>query len=195
MTYDPEKHDRGSIRLPRFDYSSAGAYYVTICVAGRRCIFGEIVDGVMKPNKNGLIVAGQWAGLPNHYPNAMLDEFVLMPNHIHGIICLTDDLPSSVGAGFQPAHTSPQSGSVHGLPEIIRGFKTFSSRQINQLRGTAGAPVWQRNYYEHVVRGEGDLDVIRRYIAENPLKWAEDPEYPRAGWMAAGDLVCDSKTP
>jgi len=158
---------------------------VTICVAGRRCIFGEIVDGVMKPNKNGLIVAGQWAGLPNHYPNAMLDEFVLMPNHIHGIICLTDDQESSVGAGFKPAHASPRSRFQHGLPEIIRGFKTFSSRRINQLRGAAGEPVWQRNYYEHVVRDEDDLDVIRRYIVENPLRWAEDPENLRTRRMAA----------
>lgn len=159
MSYDPEKHDRGSIRLPRYDYTQPGAYFVTICVAGRRCIFGEIVDGVMRPNKNGLIVAGQWAGLPRHYPNALLDEFVLMPNHVHGIICLSDSLHSSVGAGFKPALASPNSNQRHGLPEIIRGFKTFSSRGINQLRGTIGAPVWQRNYYEHVVRGEYDLDV------------------------------------
>ena len=189
MTYDPEKHDRGSIRLPRFDYSSAGAYYVTICVAGRRCIFGEIVDGVMRPNENGLIVAGQWAGLPNHYPHVSLDAFVVMPNHVHGIVCLADKSQLPVGAGLKPARASPSTNQRHGLPEIIRGFKTFSSRIISQLRRTPGVPVWQRNYYEHVVRGEDDLNAIRRYIVENPLKWAEDPENPRPRMVAAGDLA------
>ncbi|MCH8989105.1 MAG: transposase [Chloroflexi bacterium] len=185
MTFDPEKHARGSIRLPRYDYTQPGAYFITICAADRRCIFGEIIDGTMRLNRNGLIAAAQWAGLPKHYSNAMLDEFVLMPNHVHGIICLTDGQHSSVGAGFKPALTSPQSKPRHRLPEIIRGFKTFSSRSINQLRGTAGAPVWQRNYYEHVVRGEDDLDHIRRYIIENPLKWAEDPENPITGQVSA----------
>lgn len=186
MTFDPEKHARGSIRLPRYDYTQPGAYFITICAADRRCIFGEIIDGAMRLNKYGLIVAAQWAGLPKHYSNATLDEFILMPNHVHGIICLTDGLYPSVGAGFKPARTSAQSKPRHGLPEIIRGFKTFSSRRINQLRGAIGAPVWQRNYYEHVVRDEGDLDVIRRYIVENPFKWAEDPENPLARRVAAG---------
>ena len=147
----------------------------------------------MRPNQNGLIVAEQWTGLPIHYSNAVLDEFVLMPNHVHGIIRLTDDLPSSVGAGFKPALTPPQSEPRHGLPEIIRGFKAFSSRGINQLRGTPGASVWQRNYYEHVVRGEGDLDAIRRYILGNPLKWAEDPENPLARRVVAGGLMGGSR--
>ena len=185
MRFDPEKHARGSIRLPRYDYTQAGAYFITICAADRRCIFGEIRDGAMRLNMNGSIVAAQWAGLPKHYSNATLDDFVLMPNHVHGLIFLTDDGHSCVGAGLKPALTSPQSNPRHGLPEIIRGFKTFSSRSVNQLRGTPGAPVWQRNYYEHVVRDEGDLDVIRRYIVENPLKWAEDPENPRTGEVSA----------
>ena len=188
MTYHPENHRRGSIRLTRYDYTQPGAYFVTICAADRRCIFGEIIDGAMRLNKNGSIVAAQWAGLPKHYSNATLDEFVLMPNHVHGIIFITHGLHSSVGAGFKPAHISPQAKPHNGLPEIIRGFKMFSSRSINQLRGTPGAPVWQRNYYEHVVRGEDDLDHIRRYIEENPLNWAEDTENILAGGTAASGI-------
>ena len=175
MTFDPEKHGRGSIRLPGYDYTQPGAYFVTICAAERRCIFGEITDGIMRPNRNGFIVAEQWAGLSKHYTSVRLDGFVLMPNHVHGIVSLTHDLPPSVGAGLKPAHASTKSKFQHGLPEIIRGFKTFSSRCINRLRGTSGQPVWQRNYYEHVVRSEEDLDGIRRYILDNPLKWAENP--------------------
>ncbi|MCH8802373.1 MAG: transposase [Chloroflexi bacterium] len=178
MTNRRNFSELGSKRLVNYDYAQPGAYFVTLCAAGRRCIFGEVIDGEMRLNKNGTIVAEQWVGLPSHYANAYLDEFVIMPNHFHGIIHLTEGSPTSVGAGFQPAHASRPTNPQRGLPEIIRGFKTYSSRGINQLNNTTGQPVWQRNYYEHVVRTEDDLDAIRRYIVENPLKWAEDPENP-----------------
>ncbi|MCI0844512.1 MAG: transposase [Chloroflexi bacterium] len=173
----------GSKRLPHYDYSLPGAYFVTVCTAIRLCIFGEITEGEMRLNKNGLIAAEQWVGLPSHYPRVSIDEFVIMPNHIHGIICLSNASQASVGAGFQPAHTSHPTNQKHGIPEIIRGFKTYSSLTINRFRGTTGEPVWQRNYYEHVVRNEKDLDAIRKYIVENPLKWELDPENPAVRGM------------
>ena len=141
MNKNPNYSELGSKRLPRHDYSQPGAYFVTICTAERQCIFGEIVNGQMRLNKNGLIVAEQWAGQPSHYLNVSLDGFVIMPNHVHGILCLADGSPLSVGAGFQPAHLSPITKPQHGLPEIIRGFKTYSSIQINRLNGTPGNPV------------------------------------------------------
>ena len=178
MTYKPKYYELGSKRLPDYDYSQPGAYFVTMCTTDRRCIFGQIIDGKMRLNKNGMVVAEQWVGLPTHHPNLFLDEFVIMPNHIHGIIRLSGASQTSVGAGFQPAHASPETKPNHGLSEIVRGFKTYSSLTINRLQGRSGQGVWQRNYYEHVVRTEDDLDAIRRYIGENPLKWAEDPENP-----------------
>ena len=178
MIYQPKYFELGSKRLPRHDYSQPGAYFITICAADRLCIFGEIVDGDMRLNANGLIVAKQWSGLPSHYQSVSLDQFVIMPNHVHAIMWLTNGGSTSVGAGFQPAHPSHPTKPRHGLPEIIRGFKTYSSIEINRLRGTLGKPVWQRNYYEHVVRTENDLEAIRKYIVENPLKWAEDQENP-----------------
>ena len=193
MTYDPERYHRGSIRLPHYDYRQAGAYFVTICVVDRKCIFRKIDDGMMQPNESGLVVAEQWAGLPNHYPNASLDAFVIMPNHVHGIICLSDDMHPFVGAGFKPALAQPEYKLRHGLSEIVRGFKTFSSRRINQALGTPGEPVWQRNYYEHVVRGTSDLDTIRKYTVENPLKWAEGPENIEVRRVVAVDLDYDSR--
>jgi len=101
-----------------------------------------------------------------------LDVFVIMPNHIHGIIFLTD-----VGAGLKPAPTVP-AGHCHPLPEIVRGFKTFSSRKINELRNLSGTALWQRNYYEHVIRRDESLEKIREYIETNPLRWALDKENP-----------------
>ena len=123
----------------------------------------------------GKVVAHCWNDLPNHYLNFKLDEFIVMPNHVHGIIALAKDLPGDVGAGFKPA---PTAGRRHGVPEIMRGFKTFSSRRINSACGTSGLPVWQRNYYEHVIRDEKELNNTRQYILENPLKWQEDPDNP-----------------
>ena len=178
MPYDPLKHGRGSIRLPNYDYSQPGAYFVTLCVADRKCIFGEVADGKMRLNEIGMFVAEQLAGLPEVYLNTVLDEFVIMPNHVHAIVRISNEPSASVGAGWKPAQTRHQSKPDHGLPEIIRGFKTYTARIINRVNGTPGRAVWQRNYYEHVVRTEDDLDAIKKYIFENPLKWAVDVENP-----------------
>jgi REP element-mobilizing transposase RayT len=173
--YDPDRHHRRSIRLKGYDYAQAGAYFVTVCAWNRECVFGEIVDTAARLNSLGEIVQGCWDDLPHHYPRVRLDAVVVMPNHVHGIVVLTDS--PDVGAGVKPAPTNPIRRR-HELPEIIRGFKTFSSRRVNESRGTSGVPVWQRNYFEHVIRGEADLDRIRWYIATNPARWAEDEENP-----------------
>ncbi len=170
MAYDPDRHHRRSIRLPRYDYNQAGAYFLTIVAYDRQCAFVDIVDGNMAVNRYGQVVSDGWDDLVNHYPHVALDSFVAMPNHIHGIIVLNDE----VWAGLKPAHTKR-----HPLSEIVRGFKTFSSRRINQIRNTPGLPVWQRNYYEHVIRSEDEMDGIRQYILDNPLKWPKDEENPQ----------------
>jgi putative transposase len=183
VKYDPARHHRRSIRLKGYDYTQAGAYFITICTHGRECLFGEVVDGEMRLNTLGEIVHRTWSDLPNHVVRIVLDEFVVMPNHIHGIIMVGDQSvvgagsvgAGSVGAGSEPAPTTTKR---HGLPEIIRQFKTFSARRINEHRGTAGTPVWQRNYYEHIIRDEESLNRIREYIANNPLQWELDRENP-----------------
>ena len=174
MPRNPDKHHRHSIRLKDYDYSQAGAYFVTICTRDREGLFGEIAEGLMRLSPFGEIVGACWHDLPHHYPHVALDAFVIMPNHIHGIIVLAD--PTVVGAGFKPAPTMVN--KRHRLTEIIRAFKTFSSRRINESHGTPGTPVWQRNYYEHVIRNENDLDEVRKYIMNNPLKWDLDKENP-----------------
>ena len=175
MRYNPDKHRRRSIRLRDYNYAQAGAYFVTICSRDRGFLFGEIMDGEMRLNVYGQLVLECWDDLVNHYRHIELDAFVVMPNHVHGIIILNPP----VGAGFKPAPTHGESAPIHGLPEIVRGFKTFSSRRINQLRETAGQPVWQRSYYEHIIRNESELDRTRQYILDNPAKWQEDSENPQ----------------
>lgn len=158
---------RKSIRLPGYNYSKPGAYFVTICVKDHVRLFGSIQNSAMQENEFGKIVRTCWNDLPRHYPSVKLDAFVIMPNHIHGVVVIVDN-GNTVGAGFKPAPTNTNTPNHHGLPEIIRALKTFSARRINEIRKTPGVPVWQRNYYEHIVRNESALHQIRKYIADNP---------------------------
>jgi putative transposase len=182
MIYNLDIHHRRSIRLREYDYSSTGAYFVTICVHGRECLFGEITDCEMKLNDAGRLVEGVWKGLPGRFPHVELDECIIMPNHFHGIIVIADN-PDPVGAIHElPLHHAAISAKMHRrnmlLPKIIGYLKMNSAKGINLLRYMQGVPVWQRNYYERIIRNEAELDVARKYIAENPMKWAEDEENP-----------------
>ena len=166
----PQPRRRRSLRLPGYDYTSPGAYFITAVTRHREPLFGEVVNGVMRLNAFGEIVWACWRDLPNHYPHVQLDVFVVMPNHIHGIIVLVDD-----GGGRGGSETHPyRHYRHHGLPEIMRALKSFSARRINALRGTPGQPVWQRSYYKHIIRDEGALRRIRNYILTNPLRWEND---------------------
>jgi len=158
---------RKNNRLKGFNYSEAGYYFVTICVQDRVCCFGEIIDGEMVLNEFGKIIQKCWLDLPNHYQNSKLDEHIIMPNHFHGILIV-----ERVGEGLKPSPTK-----AHGLPEIIRGFKTFSSRKINDLKQSHFS--WQRSYYDHIIHNDADLDRIREYILNNPKQWELDKENPK----------------
>ena len=157
MPNDPPPRRR-SLRLPGYDYSQAGAYFITGCTQNRVMLFGGVIDGDVRLNEMGTIVQQTWDDLPTHYSGINLDAFIVMPNHVHGIIILADE-----------------SERRHAIPEIVRGFKTFSARRVNERAGKRGI-LWQRGYYEHVIRNEKALDRIRAYIANNPARWADDPE-------------------
>jgi REP-associated tyrosine transposase len=176
--YNPEKHHRRSIRLTGYDYKQSGAYFVTIVTRNRLCLFGDISDGEMVLSDTGRIAEVSWVGLSSRFPTMPLDSFVVMPNHIHGII--------TVGAQFIAPSSVPhnqagiaQEGAVNRAPtlgEIIRTYKAASTRMIRQTANLEFA--WQRNYYEHVVRNGESLNRIRQYILENPARWAIDRENP-----------------
>ena len=176
MKHDSNKHHRRSIRLKGYDYSQSGVYFVTICTQDRECLFGDIVDEEMRLNDAGHMVLDVWHKIPEHFPHADIDEFVVMPNHFHGIIVIS---PNSRGmachAPTQRRFAKPIAGS---LSTIIGSLKSAITRQINLIRNTPGHPVWQRNYYEHIIRNEEEMNRIREYIMENSLKWAEDKDNP-----------------
>ncbi len=138
----------------------------------------------MAANRFGALVVDSWAGLIDHYENLALDEFILMPNHVHGVIIIQDE-PVFVGAGFKPALAPGVDPRRHGLPEIVRAFKTFSARKINEMRASPGTPVWQRGFYDHVIRDEDELNRVRAYVLDNPRKWSEDVDNP-ANWRNRG---------
>lgn len=139
-------------RLNGYDYSKPGNYFITICTKDREQLFGEVIDEKVKLSETGKIVSDCWYDLPNHYPNIILDEFIVMPNHIHGIIII---------------HNSPDKKSKHGLSEFIRAFKSFSSRRINELTKSY---IWQPRFYDRIIRSDNELDRIRLYIKNNPKK-------------------------
>jgi putative transposase len=171
MAHAPERRHRRSIRLPGYDYASPGAYFVTVCAHGNGSVFDvlELRDAVEEA----------WRQIPLHFLNARLDEFVVMPNHVHGIVWI-------VGA----QHAAPLPGTrtlavkAGSLGAIVRSFKAAAARRVNEIRGTPGAAVWQRNYYERVIRNEDELSSIREYIHLNPLGWELDRENPHHGASA-----------
>ena len=175
MKYDPDTHHRRSVRLKNYNYAESGAYFVTIVARNRQCIFGDVVDRKIELNKFGHILVEEWKRSKDLRQEIDLDAFVVMPNHIHGVVIMINH---DVGAtGRSPFPSGPAKRS---LGAFVGGFKSPVTTRINQLRGTPGIPIWQRNYYEHVIRDEESLNRIRQYIVDNPARWSFDPENPTA---------------
>ncbi len=174
VNYLAGRHHRRSIRLKNYDYSQAGAYFVTVCSWNKECIFGEIVNGEMHLNEYGQVVSGEWQRSSIIRKELELDTFLVMPNHIHGIVFINACTSFNVVAnGRSPLQMKPKS-----ISSFVAGFKSAVTKQINQIRNTPGTPVWQRNYYEHIIRNENELHKIRQYIQNNPLKWDLDENNP-----------------
>jgi REP element-mobilizing transposase RayT len=176
--YNKRMADRRSIRLQDYDYTQDGAYFVTLLTYRRRLLFGEVAEDDVELSTLGCVAEECWLTIPDHFPGVELDMFVVMPNHVHGIIVINrwETNTSYVRATHVSPLQSrgPQSGS---LGAIIGSYKSAVTRRINRIRETPGAPVWQRNYYEHIMRNERSLNAIREYILHNPARWAEDEYY------------------
>jgi putative transposase len=202
---------RRSIRMPGYDYGSAGDYFVTICVENRECLFGDIAEGKMVLNDAGRMIQTVWEELPEFYPGVGIDAFQIMPNHVHGIIILVGATPrgcpdptgprgcqNEKGPHARPDQTGqprdvvgqPQgvapTGDTTGgmsLPDVVHRFKTLTSRKyVSGVKQNHWFPfsgkLWQRNYYEHVVRNDAELLRMRKYILDNPRRWHLDHENP-----------------
>ena len=173
MKYNPEVRRRRSIRLRGYDYARPGSYFVTVCTHRRESLFGEVIDGQMRRNALGDIVHAEWYATERVRPEVRLDAFVVMPNPLHGILEIID-----VGARRRLAPTRPRGPAPGSIGAIVGQIKSLTHKAINRARGTPGMPVWQRNYYEHVIDNDRELERIREYICNNPLRWPFDRENP-----------------
>jgi REP element-mobilizing transposase RayT len=223
MNYNPHDHHRRSIRLPEYDYSQLGIYFVTLCTYQRQCLFGEIHGGKMCLNQVGKLVAQEWLNSSKIRQEIELDEWIIMPNHLHGIVVITDEgvnienqranigsegtrVEGVIGKGAmgkdamgegamgKGASLAPLRGDgwqrrkPKSLSSFIGGFKSSVTKRIRGLCEQSNPPVWQRNFYESIVRNERQLNQIRQYILDNPQKWDDDPEKPQ---NQAQDLLID----
>lgn len=165
--YDPNIHHRRSIRLPNFDYTNAGVYFVTICVQDRVPLFGNIAGETMNQNAAGRMVQTAWEELSEHYPGVNADAFIAMPNHVHGLLTLSNNTTTSTALS---------------LSEVMQRWKSWTTTLYRRGVGEQNwepfpARLWQRNYYERVVRDEKEWQSCRDYIENNPSKWHDDQEY------------------
>jgi putative transposase len=177
MKFDPDRYHRRSIRLPGYDYAQVGAYFVTIVAQGRECMFGEVISGEMKLNDAGCMVKQWWLDLSRRFPTVETDEYIVMPNHLHGILVITVGADRCVGPEKKGAHIGAP------LPTTMQWFKTMTTNEYIRGVKSRGWPpfvgkLWQRNYYEHIIRDERSLHEVRQYIENNPFRWAEDKENP-----------------
>ncbi len=178
MKYNLGNHHRHSVRLKGYDYSSAGAYFITICAWNRECIFGEIIDGEIKLNDYGKAVQQEWMRTGDIRPNIELDENVIMPHHFHGIVIINAGNICRGMARHAPTGRQFAKPITNSLSTIVGAFKSAATKSINISRNTYGMPVWQRNYFERVIRNENELFRIREYVRFNPVKWDMDEENP-----------------
>lgn len=173
VRYDPAKHHRRSIRLKGYDYSQPGLYFLTIIAQDRRCLFGEVSGGELLSSDVGRMIALAWQCLPKRFPTIELDSSVVMPNHLHGIVVLNRPKPRAT------TRVAPTIGDVVGAfkslttVEFVRGARELRWPRLRTL-------LWQRNYYEHILRDGQPLDRAREYILTNPARWEHDRENPDA---------------
>ena len=186
MKYNPQIHHRRSIRLKGYDYSQAGLYFITICVHEKKHLFGNIENGEMILNDAGKIANECWLEIPNHFPNAVLHEHIVMPNHVHGVIQLLKNNDTVGIDNYQSLfpHPSPQPSTQQppknefqkiiprSIGSIVRGFKIGVTKWVHA--NSEIHTVWQRNYYEHIIRDEQSYQKISEYIVNNPANWKND---------------------
>jgi putative transposase len=156
---------------------------VTVCTRDRACLLGEIVHGEMRLNEAGEIARRHWEDIPHHFLHVVLDAMAIMPNHVHGVIVIRDSCRGEASSlttktDASPLRQRPNGTQPGSLSAIVQNIKSISMRKMNAARGMPGTPIWQRGYYEHVIRNDAELTAIREYILANPARWDEDENNP-----------------
>ncbi len=173
-----KKKQRRTIRLSGYDYSRPGEYFITICTQNRFCLFGEVVNGSMILNKYGQIAKNEWIKTAEIRDNVVLDVFIIMPNHVHGIIRIINKISIHDQNQQNKNESNKFRSPSKTIGAIIRGYKSAVTTKINTVDRLPGRKIWQRNYYEHIIRNEQELKRIREYIIQNPMNWMDDQINP-----------------
>jgi putative transposase len=180
MPDDRKQLNRVSIRLKGFDYSSAASYFITICTQNRQCLFGEIESGVTILNPAGQMIIDEWLAIQSRFTSVQLEEFVVMPNHFHAILSI---LPTVEGSLVSIVNGRVPTRGTPTLGEMIGAFKSITTNQyISGVKHQKWTPfdrkLWQRNYYEHIIRDDRSFKILQSYIQDNPLRWEIDQLHP-----------------
>jgi REP element-mobilizing transposase RayT len=188
MQYDPSIHHRRSMRLATWDYRDCGAYFVTICTHNRIPLFGRFTGDQLSLNAFGKVAEEEWQVTPDLRSEVALDAFVVMPNHVHGIVWIQRDAVAALApttgmrASLLPSSVNPRrraTGVAPGsLSAAVGAYKSAVTRVVNRMRSTPGGAVWQRNYWDRVIRSDQELDRAREYIYDNPRRWSQDKYNP-----------------
>jgi len=168
---EKDAKNRRSTRLPQHDYSSQGAYFLTICLKERILVFGEVENGEMRLNEIGRFVEEEWQNAVNAFPGVSMDAFVIMPDHVHGIVMIDGDSNRTNVGAIHESPLQPAARRKMTISRLVGRFKTVTAKWINSLRGTPGQAVWQRNYHDRIIRDSFEQHRIREYIAANPSRW------------------------
>lgn len=181
MKFNPDCHHRISIRLQGYDYTRAGLYFITLCCYDRAHLFGEVSNSKMNLTDAGRIAEVCWKAIPNHFPEVVIHEYVIMPNHIHGIIEISGGMENEPSVGAENIPPGANIDSPQRIPfkspsktigSIVRGFKIGVTKWVRE--NSEVQKVWQRDYYEHIIRNEKSYQIISAYILNNPENWVED---------------------
>jgi REP element-mobilizing transposase RayT len=170
--FDPHVHHRRSVRLAGYDYAQGGAYFVTICSHQKRMVFGRVREGVAQSNEYGRIVSECWTEIPQHFPHVDLEEWIVMPNHLHGIMVFTTD---ALANGVLPRFGESKRGAVATVINRFKGAVTRRVAKLRQEQERAAVIVWQKGFHERVIRDAREFEMKRRYIIENPSRWQTQP--------------------
>ncbi|MEN9307975.1 MAG: hypothetical protein RL173_1907 [Fibrobacterota bacterium] len=162
------------MRVQGHDYSLQGAYFLTLCLKERILVFGDVKDGEMHLNELGRFVEREWQNVANTYPGVSLDSFVVMPDHVHGIVMIDDCVNHTNNGAIHESPLQPTERRKMTISRLVGRFKTVTAKWINSMRGTPGQAVWQRNYHDRIIRDSFELHRIREYIAANPSRWGTD---------------------
>ena len=162
--FDPFRHHRQSLRLRQYDYKTAGSYCVTLCTQNRQMLFGEVAGNKVNLTEIGDIVCSEWLATAQRFPSIMLDEFIVMPNHFHGIVFLNPP-GQEISADILPT-----------LGDMVGAFKSLSTKAVRHSTGDVVCKFWQKNFYEQIIRSDAMLNGLRQYIQDNPCRWQDDPE-------------------